>query len=107
MSIIRDWDVTVRGRIEHVTDQSMFPGLFRTALDKESGISIVQFDYPTWPHTTLVVIRISADNKKDAEANVRDLVLRVYLEVAREIIGQIAFGWTINVDAVLSPSSDN
>jgi len=106
MSIQSEWDVTVRGRIENVTDRQEFPVLFQAALRKVSEISIVQFDEPTWPHTTLVVVRISANKKKDAESAVRDLVLRVYWRIARELIGGGALGWTLSANAVLSPSLD-
>ena len=98
----REWDMTVRGRIEDVTDQEAFPELFRATLAQEDGISIVQFGYPTWPHTTSAVIRISASSKRDAERIARDIVLRALQSVARTIIAEKAFGWTLGVDAVLA-----
>ncbi|NNN09032.1 MAG: hypothetical protein HKL85_07565 [Acidimicrobiaceae bacterium] len=96
----REWDVTVRGRIEDVTDQEAFPKLFRATLAQEDGISIARFGYPTWPHTTSAVIRISASSKRDAERVARDIALPVFQSVARTIIGDKAFGWTLGVDAV-------
>jgi hypothetical protein len=100
----REWDVSVRGRIEHVTDQEEFPELFQAILAKEDEISIVQFNYPTWPHTTLAVIRISANSKNDAENVAREIVLRSFQTIAKTIIGDEAFGWTLGVDAV--PASE-
>ena|SRR5664280_579403 len=105
MSNSREWDVTVRGRIENVTDRDAFPGMFQAALGADTGISIVQFDHPTWPHTTTVVIRVSAERKRDAESSAGELILRVLSSVAREIIGDEAFGWTLSIDAVPSPNS--
>ncbi|NNN00357.1 MAG: hypothetical protein HKL86_00825 [Acidimicrobiaceae bacterium] len=105
MSNSREWDVTVRGRIENVTDRDAFPGMLQAALGTEPEISIVQFDFPTWPHTTAVVIRISAIRKRDAEEIAREIILRLYLDVAREIVGNEAFGWTMSVDAVPSTNS--
>jgi hypothetical protein len=104
MSNRREWDVTVRGRIENVTDQDAFPGLYQAALGEESEISVVRFDHPPWPHTTSVVVRISAENKKDAEKNARDLILPVLRKVVIQIKGEDAFGWTLMVGAALSPT---
>jgi hypothetical protein len=100
MSVRCEWDATVRGRIENVTDQDSFPELFRAALCDESELSVVRFDYPTWPHTTSVVVRISADNKKDAERRARDLILPVFRKVVRQVKGDDAFGWTLMIGAV-------
>jgi hypothetical protein len=88
----RAWDVTICGRIEHVTDQDAFPDLFEAALADDDEISIVQFHRPTWPHTTSAVIRISASRKEDAESKGREIMLRVLCSVARKIIGARAFG---------------
>jgi len=106
MSNSREWNVTVRGRIEHVTDQSQFPELFQAALSAEDGISIVQFHHPTWPHTTSAVIRISASRKKVAESRAREVVLRAFRRVASTIIGDEAFGWTLSADAVPASQVD-
>jgi hypothetical protein len=103
MSEHRDWDVTVGGRIENVTDQDSFPGLFEGSLRANRDIHVVALRQPTIPHTTSAVIRISAARKKDAESLARDLILPVYLKVAREIIGEDNFGWVLRVDAVPSP----
>jgi hypothetical protein len=103
MSNLRDWDVTVRGRIENVTDQDEFPGLFLAALRAESEISVVQFDYPTVPHTTSVVIRISADRMSDAESIARELILRIFLKLAREIIGDDASRRTLSIHVAPAP----
>lgn len=96
----REWDVTVRGRIEHVTDQDAFPELFQAALALEDEISIVEFHHPTWAHTTSAVIRISASRKKDAESRARDVVLRAFWSVASKIIGDETIGWTLSAEAV-------
>jgi hypothetical protein len=104
MSNPREWDVTVRGRVENVTDQAAFPGLFQAALREEGEISVVRFDHPSGPHTTPVVVRISADNKKEAERSARDLVLPVYRKVVIQIKGEDAFGWTLMIGAVPTPS---
>ena len=101
----REWDVTIRGRIEHVTDQDSFPDLFHAALAAAGEISVIQFNYLTWPHTTSAVIRISADRKKDAEGRTREIMLRVFLSVARVIIGDQTFGWTLSTEAVPTSQS--
>ena len=100
----REWDVTVGGRIEHVTDHEAFPDLFRAALAKEDLISIVQFDRPNWPHTTSVVVRLTAISKKDAEHRAQEILVHLFLSVAKDIIGEASFGWTISVEA--KPASD-
>jgi hypothetical protein len=102
----RDWNVTVRGRIEHVTDLDSFPQLFQTALAAESHISVIQFDAPKWPHTTAVVIRISASRKKEAERAAYEVMLPILKSVANSIIGEQPFGWTLSVDAVPVSSMD-
>jgi len=99
----REWNVTVGGRIEQVTDLDSFPEMLREALDAESHISIVQFDAPTWPHTTRVVFRISAPRKKDAERIARDIMLPVLKGIVDSTIGVQPFGWTLNIDAVPLP----
>jgi hypothetical protein len=100
----REWDVTVGGRVEHVTDHEVFPDMFRAALAKEDLISIVQFNRPTSPHTTSVVVRLTAISKKKAEHRAREILLRVFSNVANDIIGDASFGWTLSVDA--KPVSD-
>jgi hypothetical protein len=104
MSLGYEWDVTVRGRIENVTDHETFPGLFQTALSDDSEISVVRFHQPTWPHTTSVIIRISAVDKKEAEKRARNLLLPVYRKVVLQIKGEDVFGWTLMVGAELRPS---
>jgi hypothetical protein len=104
MSLRHEWDVTVRGRIENVTDQDAFPELFENALSDDSEISVVRFGHPTWPHTTSVVVRISADNKREAEKRARELLLPVYRKVVLQIKGEDAFGWTLMIGAVPWPS---
>lgn len=99
-----EWDVTASGRIENVTNHEEFPRLFLTALHNESEISIVRFDEATWPHTTQVTVRILANEKEEAESAARDLVLRVYLTIARQIAGEGDFGWTLRTHAVPSVS---
>ena len=99
MPIRREWDVTVRGRIETVTDRVEFPGLFRAALLEEDQITIVRFDQPTLPHTTLVIVRVSAKSEKAAEQEVRDLVLRIYLTIARQMVVDSNFGLTLSTSA--------
>lgn len=98
----REWDVTVRPRIEGVTDLEAFPEMLRAALAAETGLSTLQVHLPTVPHSTSVVVRVSATSKNDAESQVRDIVLRVLLSVARELVGGQALGWTLGTDAVPS-----
>ena len=100
----REWDVTVGGRVEHVTDHEAFPDMFRTALAKEDLISIVQFDRPNWPHTTSVVVRLTAISKKQAEHQAQEILVRVFSNIANDIIGDASFGWTLSVEA--KPASD-
>jgi len=100
MASAREWDVTIRGRIEHVTDQEVFPDLFQAALKAEDGITVVRFDHATQPHSTSAVIRISATRKLEAERRVRDIVIRVLQPIARSITDDKAFGWAISADAV-------
>jgi hypothetical protein len=96
-----EWDVTIGGRIENVTDQDAFPELFQAEL-RDSEIAVVRFNNPTWPHTTSVVVRISAETKKDAERRARNLILPVYRNVVIQK-GKDAFGWTLRISAVPSP----
>ena len=98
----RKWDVTVGGRIEHVTDQDVFPDLFHGAIVKTGKISVMQFNRPVWPHTTSIVIRLTASRKKDAEFQAQQLVLPVFLGVAKDLLGAEPFGWTLSVNAQLA-----
>jgi hypothetical protein len=100
----RDWDVTVRPRIEGVTGQEAFPEMLRAALAAETGLSTLQVHLPTVPHSTSVVVRVSAASKMAAEGKVRDFVLDVLLSVARKLVGEEALGWTLGIDA--APSRD-
>jgi hypothetical protein len=103
----REWNVTIRGRIEHVTDLDSFPEKLRAALAAESQISVVQFDAPIWPHTTSVVIRIAASRKRDAQRMAHEVMLPVFTSVANSIVGVQPFGWTLSVDAVPVSRMDN
>ena len=96
----REWDVSVRGRIEHVTDQDEFPDKFQAELALSDEISIVKFNYPTASHSTWAVVRISASGKESAEGRARDIVLRAYWRVARTMTSADAFGWTLSAEAV-------
>jgi hypothetical protein len=100
----QDWDVRIDGRVEYVTDQENFPDLFRAALGRQPGIPIVQFNRPSWPHTTSVVIRVSANSKESAEKLAREMLLDVFLEAAKEIAGQAPLGWTLSAEA--QPTSE-
>ena len=100
MENVQEWNVTIRGRVEHVTDLDSFPELLRRALVAENQISVVQFVEPTWPHTTTVTIRIAAGRKKDAERTASDLMIPIFKIVATSIIGDQPFGWTLGVHAV-------
>ena len=95
----RNWDVKVGGRIEQVTDQESFPELFSEALNRASGINVIAFNQPKWPHTTSIVVRIVAGRREEAEARVRELVLPAYLNVAQALLGTRPFGWTLSLDA--------
>jgi len=95
----RKWDVTVGCRIERVTDHEAFPDLLRAALANEDSLSVVQFDRPNWPHTTSVIVRLTAINKKDAERRGKEILLPLLLTVASDIIDDEPFGWTLRVDA--------
>jgi hypothetical protein len=97
---VREWNVTIRGRIERVTDVDSFPELLRNALATEGQIPVVRFDEPIWPHTTTVTIRVSAGRKKDAERTASELILPILKGVANSIIGDQPFGWTLAVNAV-------
>lgn len=94
----RQWDVTIGSRIEQVTDQEAFAELFLGALIKTNEISVIQFNRPTWPHTTSVVIRVTASRKKEAESQAKAMVLPVLLDVAKAIGADGPFGWTLSVD---------
>ncbi|HVB70802.1 MAG TPA: hypothetical protein VND83_04785 [Acidimicrobiales bacterium] len=100
----REWDVTVWPRIEGVTDREAFPEMLRAALAAETGLSTLQVHLPTLPHSTSAVVRVSATSKNDAESQVREIVLRVLLSVAREYVDEQALGWTLGIDA--APSRD-
>jgi hypothetical protein len=64
----REWIVTIGGRIEEATDNQVFLTLFEVALTSDPAARIIQFNEPTWPHTTSAVVQISAVNEKAAEA---------------------------------------
>jgi hypothetical protein len=96
----REWDVTIRGRIENVTDDLEFPSRFQAALQKEGAVSIVVFDQGASPHSTSVIVRAHAKSAKTAELAVRELVLRIYMTLAEEITGESSFGWTLSTQAV-------
>ncbi len=100
MENVREWNVTIRGRIENVTDDDSFSELLRLALAAESQISVVEFVEPIWPHTTTVTIRIAAGRKEDAGRTASELLLPIFKIVATSIIGDQPFGWTLGVDAV-------
>jgi hypothetical protein len=99
----QEWYVTVGGRIEDVTDQEVFPELFRGALARADEIPVIWYVRSGWPHTTSLVVRLSASDKKDAEFQAQRLVLPVFLGVAKELLGVDPFGWTISVDAKPAP----
>lgn len=92
--------MTVRGRIENVTDLDAFPELFRGALAAEPHLSVVHFDPPAWPHTTTVVIRIAASRQEDAQRAANEVMLPIFRSVAETILGDKPFGWVLSVDAV-------
>lgn len=92
--------MTVRPRIEGVTDREAFPEMWQVELATETSLSIVHANLPTVPHSTSAVVCVSATSKRDAENQVRDLALRALLSVARELVGEQAFGWTLGIDAV-------
>lgn len=102
MASTYSWDVTIGGRIEYVTDQDAFPDLFRAALNAEDGITLIRFDYPTVPHSTSAVIRISAKTKARAEQDAREVVVRVLGPIGSSITDGKPFGWAISADAVLA-----
>ena len=96
----REWDVTVRPRIEDVTDREDFPEMWRAALADETGHLTLRMNRPTVPHSTSAVVRVAATSKKEAEHQVQEFALRALLRVARDIVGEQAFGWTLSTDAV-------
>jgi hypothetical protein len=98
----RDWDVTVRPRVEGVTDREAFPDMWRSELAIETGLSHLHVNHHTVPHSTSVVVRVVATSKEDAERQVQDFALHALLRVARDFVGEHAFGWTLGIDAVPS-----
>lgn len=104
MSPDQEWDVTAAGRIEPVTDRENFPDLFLAALHRGAKISLIKFNRPSWPHTTTVVIRVTASTKKKAEEQARELLLPVLLEAAIETGAEGPFGWTLRAGA--EPAGD-
>jgi hypothetical protein len=101
MTQSQEWNVTVRGRIEGVTDLDSFPEMLRSALAAASTVSVVRFDPPTWPHTTVVVIRVTAKRKKVAQKLAYDVMLPIFTTIAYSVLGEQKFGWTIGVDAIV------
>ncbi len=95
----RRWNVTIGGRIDGVTDNQGFPALFESALISDPEVKIVEFTQPTFPHTTSAVVLISAVDKKTAEAQGQETLLRNLRIAARAVIGEENFGWTIRVSA--------
>ena len=100
----REWDVTVRLRIEDVTDQEAFPEMWLAALAVETGHLTLRMNRPTVPHSTSAIVRVAATSKKDAEHQVQEFALRALHRVARDLVGEQAFGWTLSIDAV--PNED-
>ncbi|MGC8481989.1 MAG: hypothetical protein ACP5PJ_10610 [Acidimicrobiales bacterium] len=98
----REWDVTVRPRVEGVTDREAFPDMWRSELATETGLSHLYVNHQTVPHSTSVVVRVAATAKKDAERQVQEFALHALLRVARDLVGEQAFGWTLRIDAVPS-----
>ena len=103
----REWDVTVRPRVEGVTDLEDFPELLRAALAVESASQTLQLNLPSVPHSTSAIVRVRATSKEDAENQARDSVFRALYSIARTSLGEQAVGWTVGLDAVLSGSSPN
>jgi hypothetical protein len=87
----REWIVTIGGRIEEATDNQVFLTLFEVALTSDPAARIIQFNEPTWPHTTSAVVQISAVNEKAAEAVGLDILHRI---ASFAIIGDRHYGWT-------------
>ena len=100
MEHTREWDVTVGCRTESVTDLESFPATLRAALAADPHISVVSFGEPTWPHTTQVVIRIVAHEKRDAQKTAYEVMLPLFKSAATSVFGDQSFGWTMSVDAV-------
>ena len=100
----REWDVTVRPRIEDVTDRDAFPELWRSELATETDLMHLHVNHPTAPHSTSAIVRVTATSKKDAEHRVQEIALRALFRAARDLVDEQAFGWTLGVDAV--PSAD-
>ncbi len=103
----REWDVTVRGRIEHVTDHASFPELFEAALAAADPPSVVRSPHPAIPHTTSAIIRISAFRKRSAERRARDVAVRAFAAAAHSIRGAGPFGWTISTNAARASHSNS
>jgi hypothetical protein len=95
----RRWNVTIGGRIDGVTDNQGFPALFESALMSDPEVKVVQFNRPTFSHTTSAVVLISAVDKNTAEAQGQEILLRNLRIAARAVIGKENFGWTIRVSA--------
>jgi hypothetical protein len=100
MTQLNLWNVTIRGRIEGVSDDPRFPPLFEKALESNPDVALVRFQQYPWPHANSADIVITAVDKKDAEAKASD-VMRKILKDAAEALGISPYGWTVGVSAEL------
>ncbi len=94
------WDVTVVCRVEGVTDVDDFPHFLLSALHEVGAPPVIQMNAPTVAHSTSVVLRINAASWSDAEGDARSFVLSAVRSVARRLLGDVAFGWSIRADAI-------
>jgi hypothetical protein len=101
VSELHQWNVTIRGRVEKVSDDPRFPAVFEGALRANPDLTLVRFQRHPWPHANSADIVISAVDKKDAEAKGRDLMEQI-LRLATHEFGVDRYAWVVSVGAKLS-----
>jgi hypothetical protein len=94
------WNVTIRGRIERVTDDPRFPALFEDALASDPDVTLIRVQRHPGPHANPADILISAVDIKDAERKGRDIMKQI-LKLAADTFGVERYGWTVSAGAEL------
>ncbi len=100
MSESRQWNVTIRGRVEGLTDDVQFPNLFEMALLSNPDLTLVRFQQHPWPHANSADIVILAVDKEHAQARGRDIMKQILSLAARDF-GVVRCGWVVSAGAEL------